>query len=88
MELRDGQEGAGSAGQDEGASAAGASAGEASSAPTHVKRGARVVATQATADGETRNGAPVKAGQWVIEHGNDVQEVASSEAFDQTYEQL
>lgn len=53
-----------------------------------VKRGAVVAATCATDDGETRNGAPVQKGDWVVEHGNDVQEVIRPEAFDQTYQPL
>lgn len=85
MEQNGGQDGAAGAG--EGAGAAPAAEGQ-GGAPTHVRRGARVVAVQAAADGETVNGAPVKAGDWVVEHGNNVQEVIRPEAFDQTYEQL
>lgn len=57
-------------------------------ATRYVKRGAVVAATHHPEAGETPNGAPIRAGDWVVEHGRDVQEVMTDDAFQQTYQAL
>jgi hypothetical protein len=56
----------------------------------YVKRGAVVTARRLEADTDDVDGLGLRgsAGDWVINHGSDIREIARPEAFDSTYESL
>lgn len=56
--------------------------------PNYVLRGSLVHATQAEGDGVTRNNLQFRKGDWIVEHGENVQSVQGPDSFAQTYERF